>query len=153
MRHSILEVLLGGLVLVATVVLAISFYNANRDTAQKNYHLQAHFSKADGITAGAEVRLSGVKIGSVTDISLNQQNFLSVVKLKLDQQIKLPQNATASIASEGLLGKAFIRIEIPNAQNQPPFLADGDRITKTKDAVSIEDLLGRAIFLIGNIKE
>ncbi len=154
MRHNLFEILLGAFVLSTAIFIASYAFIYNSDKGINHYSLTAKFGRIDGIIPGAEVKLGGVKIGKVTKTYLDKQDFTSVLLLEIDGTVKLPKDSAASIASEGLLGKNFVRIEIPkSATSNNALLDDGGRIAKTTDPASLEDLLGRALFLIGGETE
>ncbi len=152
MRHNLFETLLGAFVLITAIFIGTYAFVYNNDTAKSYYSVTAKFGRIDGITQGAEVKLGGVKIGRVADTYLDTQDFTSVLLLEIDSAVRLPSSSEAGIASEGLLGKNFVRIEIPK-NTDASLLEDGSFIAKTNDPASLEDLLGRALFLIGGENE
>ena len=102
------------------------------------YHLTASFRSAEGVTVGSDVRLAGVKIGTVTDLSLNTESFRAEAELSLDRDVVLPDDTAALIASEGLLGGNFIEL-IPGGSMFN--FEDGQVIADTQGAVSLINLL------------
>jgi phospholipid/cholesterol/gamma-HCH transport system substrate-binding protein len=106
----------------------------------------ARFQRVDGIREGADVRLSGIKVGSVVAESLDPQTFEALVKLSIDPAIKLPKDTTAQIASAGLLGDKYMSL-VPGVEDDtiPP----GGQITRTEPGFTLESLLGQFIFSVG----
>ena len=95
-RRSIAEVLTGAVVLlVAAGFLAYAVAHSGR-TAASGYTLYAKFDHIDGLGVGADVRLAGVKVGSVTEERIDPQSFLAVVALTVRDDIKLPKDSAAS---------------------------------------------------------
>lgn len=105
------------------------------------YELTALFRSAEGIGIGTDVRLAGVRVGSVSGLELDPETFRAEVVLTIDPTIELPDDSTALIASEGLLGGSFVEIQ---PGGSPFVLASGDEITNTQSAVSLITLMMRA---------
>ena len=102
------------------------------------YPLTASFRSLEGVTVGTDVRLAGVKIGSVTGIELNPQTFRADTEFTIKQGIDLPDDSAVVISSEGLLGGNFVEI-LPGGS---PFnLEEGAEIEDTQSAVSLVGLL------------
>ena len=150
MRHrSIAEVLTGAVVLlVAAGFLGYAVAHSGRSAAS-GYTLFARFEHIDGLGVGADVRLAGVKIGSVNQARIDPQNFQAVVALSVRGDIKLPKDSAAIITSESLLGGKYVSLQ-PGGDET--LLQPGQTITITQSSVSIEELLGKFIFSIANVK-
>ena len=102
------------------------------------YALTASFRSLEGVTVGTDVRLAGVKIGSVTGIDLNPQTFRADTEFTIQNGIDLPDDSAVVISSEGLLGGNFVEI-LPGGS---PFnLETGAEIEDTQSAVSLVGLL------------
>ncbi|MCO6382901.1 outer membrane lipid asymmetry maintenance protein MlaD [Oceanicola sp. 502str15] len=107
-----------------------------------NYPLIASFRSAEGISVGTDVRLAGVKIGSVRELDLNAQTFRAEATFGIAEGIELPEDSSAAISSEGLLGGNFIEI-IPGGS---PFnLEAGGEIVDTQGAISLIGLLTKFV--------
>jgi phospholipid/cholesterol/gamma-HCH transport system substrate-binding protein len=143
MNHNMIETVLGGVVLVITAIF-LTFALSTASFKQTNgYTVNANFSKADGIAAGMDVRLSGVKIGSVSGMTLDQNTYLANITMTIQDNVKLPVDTVAKIASESILGGKYLTLE-PGAEEE--MLKDGDRIQYTQAAVNLEDMIGKFIF-------
>lgn len=143
--RSLAEILAGAVVLiVAAGFLAYAVTNSGRGSLSgAGQTLTARFDRIDGLAPGADVRIAGVKVGSVVDQRIDPQSFLAVLTLRIDAGLRLPTDSSAEIASEGLLGGRFVSI-VPGGADR--IIADGGQITITQSAVSLENLLGRFIF-------
>ena len=149
-RRNIAEVLTGAAVLlVAAGFLGYAVAHSGR-SASSGYPLQARFDHIDGLGVGADVRLAGVKVGSVTDETIDLRSFLAVVTLTVRNDIKLPKDSAAIITSESLLGGKYLSLQ-PGGDEA--MLQPGQSITITQSSVSIEDLLGKFIFSMTNIQK
>lgn len=146
MSDSPTQVLVGGAVLVVAVgFLVFAGQATGFGSSTSGYELTASFRSAEGITVGSDVRLAGVKIGSVTQMDLNPQTFRADTKISLLKGIDIPDDSAILVASEGLLGGNFV--ELSPGGSLTNFSA-GDEIEDTQGAVSLVSLLMK--FVSGN---
>lgn len=139
MSENATEVVIGGAVLaVALGFLVYAGQGSGVGSRAGTYELRAAFRSVEGITTGTDVRLAGVKIGSVTGLDLNPTSFFADARVAIRDGIVLPDDSTIVIASEGLLGGSFVEI-LPGGS--PDNLAPGDEIENTQGAVSVIALL------------
>ena len=144
MKRSIIETALGALVLfIAGAFLMFSYKTADVQEVS-GYEIFANFTGVGGLKPGDQVMISGVKIGSVLSIELNE-NYLARVKMSIDDSIELPEDTAATITSESLLGGKYMEL-IPGAEDF--YLADGDVISSTQAPQNLEQLLGQFIFSV-----
>ncbi len=143
MTRNSLETILGAIVLLTAALFIVFGYFESGLKPVDGYRLQARFNTADGLSSGSGVRIGGVEVGSVTSLSVSYETYRAVVDLQISPDLKLPVDTQAVIRSDGLFGKKFIKLK-PGEQLE--YLKHGDEITRTKDAVSLEDLLGQIIF-------
>ena len=133
----------------AVVALAIGFFAFAAKTAgvgggsASGYKVIAEFDNAEGIHVGTDVRLAGIKIGSVTGQSLNSENYMARVEMTLDPKISLADDTAAKITSEGLLGGKFIAMDPGGSETK---LAEGSVMNLTQGAVDIWSLISQAMF-------
>lgn len=141
--ENVAETLVGALVL-ATAIGFVVYTAQGTDVAVGGgeYEVSANFRKADGLTIGGDVRISGIKIGTVTSLSLDPQTYSAKVSFSIRDDIEIPTDSSARIATEGLLGGAFVSIE-PGANDE--MLGAGDSLTYTQGSIDILDLVGKAI--------
>jgi phospholipid/cholesterol/gamma-HCH transport system substrate-binding protein len=132
--------------LVAALFLAYAVLHSGRGASVSDgLVLRAKFDRIDGISNGADVRIAGVKVGSVTDTRIDPESFAAELTLRVDRSLKLPSDTSAEITSEGLLGGKYVSL-VPGGSDR--ILADNGRITETQGSVSLESLLGRFIFSV-----
>ena len=149
-RHSLAEVITGALVLVVAVIfLAFAVAHSGR-TVGSGYTLKANFAHIDGLAVGGDVRIAGVKVGSVTSAGIDPKTYQAVLGLTVRPDIQLPTDSSATIASGGLLGGGFVSLSPGGADT---VLKDGGAITITQSAVNLEDLLGKFIFNVGSLAD
>ena len=143
MKRSVVETVLGAVVLlVALVFLAFSYKTANVGAAS-GYRLSANFSGIGGLKIGDDVQVSGVKIGQVDRIELDPATFLARVTLDIDPSIKVSEDTAAIISSTSLLGGRYLQLE-PGGSEE--LLPDGGVIQYTQAPQNLEQLLGQFIF-------
>ncbi|MDE1145264.1 MAG: outer membrane lipid asymmetry maintenance protein MlaD [Azospirillaceae bacterium] len=143
MRSNVIETVLGAVVLVVAGFFLYFAYTTGNVRAVTGYPLQARFASTGGLTAGNDVRISGVKVGSVTKAYLDPKTYQAVIEMQIDSQVKLPTDSSAGIASESLLGGRYLNVQ-PGGDEE--MLKAGESIQYTQSAVNLEDLLGRFIF-------
>ena len=108
-RENFGEAIVGVLVVILAVWFVVFAWNRTGGGAKAgSIHVTAIFPNASGVTAGTDVRVAGLKIGSVTCLALDPQSYQVKVEMAIDPQTKLPADSSASITSEGLLGSTFI---------------------------------------------
>lgn len=143
MNHNAIETVLGAVVLVvAGVFLAFALRQADLRKVE-GYSVSANFSKIDGIAAGIDVRISGVKIGSIQKTELDPKTFLAKVTMSISPDIKLPIDTVAKVSSEGLLGGKYMALE-PGAEDET--IKDGGQIQYTQASLNLEEMIGKFIF-------
>lgn len=144
MGRNLIETIMGGVVLlVAGFFLAFAYSRADLDTVQ-GYDVKASFSSVGGLETGGDVKINGIKVGTITEQTLDPQTFNAVVSMSIDSTLKLPSDTVASIASEGLLGSKYVRLQ-PGRSREA--VAAGGSLSRTKDFKSIEEMVGDLIFL------
>lgn len=141
-----IEILVGVfmlLALVAFLVLAIKISNLGSVSSGETYSVTAHFDNVGGLRQRAQVTLSGVRVGRVSEIRYDQKTFRAVVTLRIQSDIDfLPVDTQASIYTAGLLGEQYISLE-PGAEDE--LLTDGSNIDITQSAIVLEEIIGKVL--------
>lgn len=147
-RRNPTELVAGAAVLVvAAGFLGYALANTGRGHID-GYTLRAKFQRIDGLAVGADVRLAGVKVGSVNATSIDPRTYQAVVSFSVEPSIRLPADSSAQITSDGLLGGKYMSLT-PGGDDK--MLADGGTVTITQSAASLEDLLGKFIFNVSDL--
>jgi phospholipid/cholesterol/gamma-HCH transport system substrate-binding protein len=145
MGKSLLETVMGAVVLLV----ALGFLFTAIKTAQiervEGYTVEAAFLKIGGLQKGSDVRMNGIKIGTVQESKLDPVTYDAVIAMTIRSDLKLPADTVASIVSGGLIGGKYVRLE-PGA-DRDNYVSAGGRIENTKDFKSLEDQVGEIIFL------
>lgn len=139
MAQNRLEVLVGAVVLAAAAAFFVyAGQNSGIGGTSGTYPLKASFRSVQGISAGSDVKLAGVKVGTITSMTLNPTTYFADIVVDIDKNILLPTDSAILISSEGLLGGNFVEL-VPGGM--PDNLAPGDEIEDTQGAVSLVQLL------------
>ncbi len=149
-RRSVAELAAGAAVLLVTAgFVAYAASNTGRGVSS-GIRLSAKFDNVGSVGSGADVRMAGVKVGSVVATDIDPQSYQAVVHFTLQPDIKLSDDSSAAISTGGLLGGGFMSLS-PGGSDK--MLGDGGVITITQSATNLEDLLGKFIFNVGSLAD
>lgn len=144
MKDNMVETAIGAaVILIAAIFFAFAYTSSGAGKNQGGYHVTAEFDNVEGINVGSDVRMAGIKVGTVTASKLNPENWQAVLTLSIAPDVKLADDTTAKITAEGLLGSKFVALD---AGGSDIILADGGAITYTQGAVDIWKLISEAMF-------
>jgi phospholipid/cholesterol/gamma-HCH transport system substrate-binding protein len=107
------------------------------------YVLKARFGKVTGLRVGNAVSMLGLEIGKVSSFSIDQEEQVAIVEMKVNKDIKVYDDAIASIKTEGLIGDKFVEIDVGGGGDE---LKSGDIITETESPVDIGELISKYAF-------
>ncbi len=142
------EMLAGAVVLaVALGFLGYAVANTGRSSGGGNT-LHAMFDRIDGLSNGSDVRLAGVKVGSVLNAVIDPKTFQARVDFSLSPAVHLPRDSSAEVTSDGLLGGKYLSL-VPGGDEAT--IPNGGTVTITQSSVSLEQLLGKFIFSVGDL--
>lgn len=150
MKSNTFEALIGALVVIFTLVFLFYGFSSMRLNKDNNYNIYAVFNRIDGIKIGSDVRLSGIKIGSVSSQKLDNITYEARVSMAINSNISIPDDSSAKITTDGLLGSNYISIE-PGGNDI--YLEDGEGIMFTQGSIDLIGLVGEAIFSVEGDKE
>lgn len=139
MREDAVEIVVGGVVLAAAIGFGIHLVqNAGLAARAATYPLEASFRSLEGVDVGTDLRLAGVKIGEVSEVTLNPETFRADTVIAVQRGVGIPDDSAIVVSSEGLLGGSFVEI---HPGGSPEVFAPGARITDTQGSVSLISLL------------
>lgn len=142
-KENVIEALVGLLVVVVAVwFVAFAYDRTAAGGAGSGYVVTARFPNATGVSVGTDVRVSGIKIGTVTSQRLDPKTFQAVLQLRVADDVKFPTDSSAAITSEGILGGSYIALT-PGGDTQ--MLKPGDEISDTQGAQDLMALMGQFI--------
>lgn len=143
MSENRTELLVGALVVVVAVgFLTYATRSVDAMQASRGYELTASFRSAEGVGVGTDVRLAGVKVGTISGLHLNQDTFRADAVLTVREGVEVPDDSSVIIASEGLLGGNFVEIQ---PGGSPFNFEPGAEIANTQGAISLIELLSKFV--------
>ena len=143
MRYSYVEILMGAVVLMTAIFFLVLGMQSIDKNQKDGYNLLLLFGSSAGLKNGDDVKISGINVGKITKLDLDLTDYNARIQIKLNNDIKLPDDSQARITSSSLLGGNFLDL-IPGSSET--FLKPDEIIYDTTDAVSFTDLLGKVVF-------
>lgn len=145
-QNNLAEVLTGVAVVLAIVTLvAFGYLREGPNAAADGYEIQAKLAKVDGLGVGTDVRISGIKVGNISALTLDPMNYMVTVHMAIRSDVKIPTDSSLILTQSGVLGSQYISIQ-PGGDDK--VLAAGEAITNTQSANS-NDLMSLAGRFIG----
>ncbi len=145
MNKKPVETIMGIVVIFVAAFFLYFAYQVSDLQVVKGYDINARFLKVGGLNVGSDVRINGIKVGTVIAQNLDPEDYVADVELSISSNIQLPKDSVVSIVSDGLVGNKFIKIE-PGKSKE--FLQNGDTVANTKDFKTLEDMVGEIIFMV-----
>ena len=145
MNKKPVETIMGIVVIFVAAFFLYFAYKVSDLQVVKGYDINARFLKVGGLNVGSDVRINGIKVGTVIAQNLDPEDYVADVKLSISSNIQLPKDSVVSVVSDGLVGNKFIKIE-PGKSKE--FLQNGDTVANTKDFKTLEDMVGEIIFMV-----
>jgi phospholipid/cholesterol/gamma-HCH transport system substrate-binding protein len=136
------EILVGTLVLIVFGLFIVYAFAGTGIAAKEGYEVTAEFGQVDGLTVGSQVTVAGLPVGQVTKLDLDPDGMRPIVTMVVDPSIKLPTDSSARVATDGLLGPKFIKID-PGGDEE--IIPPGGHIEYVQDAVIVERLLQKIV--------
>jgi phospholipid/cholesterol/gamma-HCH transport system substrate-binding protein len=145
MKRSSLELSVGSFVAIGVLSVVYLAVNLGDIGLASNdfYRLDARFVSSSGLIEGAFIEVGGVRVGTVQKISVDYESYESIVEMALQRQIKLQDDAIASIRTSGIIGDRFVKISPGGSEI---FLQPGDEIIETESSINLEELISKYIF-------
>ena len=142
LRDSLIEALVGLLVVLLAVWFVVFAWQRTGGDIGNSIRVKALFPAANGVSVGTDVRIAGLKVGSVAGQRLDPETYQAEVILALDEDVKIPSDSSAAITMEGLLGGTYIAL-LPGGSPTP--LKDGDMVFDTQGSMDMMSLVGSLI--------
>jgi phospholipid/cholesterol/gamma-HCH transport system substrate-binding protein len=140
-QNNVSETLVGlAVVILALVIGAFVYFARHGEAGMSGYELNARLPKVDGLGVGTEVRLSGIKVGTVTDLELDPRNYLVTVHMNIDSDVKVPADSSILVTSPTLLGSSYLSI---NPGGDDKMLKPGGYFENVQGAIDLMNLIGR----------
>lgn len=143
MKHSLIETALGAVVIAAALVFLVFSYSVADVSDVDGYELRADFTATGGLKPGDDVEISGVKVGSVERVALDDETYRAQVFFTIKPHVQVPEDTAAVISSVSLLGGRYLALE-PGGSDV--MLKPGSVVEMTQAPQNLEQLLGKFIF-------
>jgi phospholipid/cholesterol/gamma-HCH transport system substrate-binding protein len=138
-QNSAAEVLIGLCVVVLAVVFLTFMYMRAGSGSASGYDIQAQLPKVDGLGIGTDVRISGIKVGTVSSLALNPKNYLVLVTMDINKGVEIPTDSSLQVTSSGILGGQYISIQ-PGGDDK--LLASGGMIENAQGSADLMSMIG-----------
>ena len=149
MKSNTFEAIVGAFVIIISIVFLFFGFSTMKIQNSDSYNVSALFNRIDGIKIGSDIRMSGIKIGTVVSQELDNSSFEAKVLMSIDSKILIPDDSSAKITSDGLLGGNYISIE-PGGSDI--YLLNNEEIFFTQGSVDLIGLVGEALFSVEDEK-
>ena len=148
MKYNFIETFIGfAVIAVAVLFFTFAYKIGYPHEANKFYGVKARFENVEGVGSGSDVMLGGIKVGSVTKVSIDNDDFKAVLDLNLNKDIKLPKDSRFAVSTSGLLGGKYISV-VPGGDEDN--LKAGDVIKNTQSSINLEELIGKLMYSMTN---
>lgn len=151
MKRNVIETIMGAVVIIiAAGFLYTTAKTRNMSNVSDGYTVSALFDNVSGITSGSDVRMGGVKVGTVDNIELDTTSYRAKMGMTLQKSVPIPSDSSASIIGDGLLGGKFVSLEAGGSEEM---VAEGGSLEFTQSSVSLEQLIGKFVFSGGGVDD
>ena len=139
-----IEFTLGLLILIISIF-SIFYYSSKINIFNKveTFQINSSFFDIGNLKIGNDVKIKGVKVGEVSNISLDKENYMALITSSLDESIVIPNDSVFKISNNGFIGSSYIEIDIGNSE---VLFKNNDHTINNVDAVSLEDIVNNFIF-------
>ena len=144
MKERVIETVVGFIVICVAIFSFMFFYKIS-DSGEdgEGYFLNAYFQNIEGVAEGNDVKLSGIKIGYIDNVTLENSTYFAVARLKIKKGIDIPSDSRAIVSTSGLLGGKYIRINPGSADDN---LKENGKFKFTQSSINIEDLISKLMY-------
>ena len=139
-----IEFALGLLILIISVIFFF-YYTSKINFFNKvdSFQINSSFFEIGNTSIGNDVKINGVRVGEVSNIKLDQENYMAVITSSIEKRIKIPDDSVFKISNNGFIGSSYIEIQLGNSKE---LLNNNDYSINNIDAVSLEEIINNFIF-------
>lgn len=142
MQNNAFETLVGAVVIAVAGAFLFFAYNATNAGGLSGYEIKAKLGRVDGLAIGTDVRLSGIKIGTIAELELDPKTYQADMTMRIRDDVRLPDDSSLLVTTSGILGNPYVSIT-PGGSDY--MLKPGGEITNTQGSVDVMSLVGRFI--------
>jgi phospholipid/cholesterol/gamma-HCH transport system substrate-binding protein len=139
-QNNVAETLIGAVVIAVAVGFLAFAYLRTGSGSLSGYEVNARLPKADGLSVGTDVRLAGIKIGTVTDLTLDPKTYLVTVHMSIRNDVKLPVDSSVLVTQAGFLGGQYLSIT-PGGEDK--MMAPGAFFENAQGSIDVMGLVNR----------
>tara|TARA_B100000282_G_C31527273_1_gene396709 strand:+ start:251 stop:691 length:441 start_codon:yes stop_codon:yes gene_type:complete len=139
-----IEFVLGLIILIVSVI-CIFYYSSklNLFNNVEKFKINSSFFDIGNLNIGNEVKINGVKVGEISSISLDQENYMAIITSSIEESIKIPNDSIFKISNNGFIGSPYLEIELGISGE---LFKNNDYTTNNVDAISLEEIINNFIF-------
>ncbi|GHU26789.1 hypothetical protein FACS1894152_2140 [Bacilli bacterium] len=140
LKRNYLETIIGLLTIASSIFFVMSAMKiTDKRVGQKHYRTFANFSNIEGIGLGTKIKIGGIDVGSVFDMTLND-DYSVLVTMDIKMGVNIPTDSILKISTSGIIGGKYLRVDVGGDGN---FLGNGDKFEFTESAMDLEDMVIR----------
>lgn len=143
MQNNTVETLIGAIVVVVAAIFVVYTLRTTDTGGVSGYDVQAVFASADGVNPGTDVRLHGIKIGTVSGLELDPKSYQAIVHISIRNGVQVPDDSSIRVTSSGLLGSSYLSVQPGGSAKM---LTQGGKILDTQGSIDLMSLIGRALY-------
>ncbi len=139
-----IEFVLGLIILIVSVI-CIFYYSSklNFFNNVEKFKINSSFFDIGNLNIGNEVKINGVKVGEISSISLDQENYMAIITSSIEESINIPNDSIFKISNNGFIGSPYLEIELGISEE---LYKNNDYTTNNVDAISLEEIINNFIF-------
>ena len=141
-RGNVSETLIGAIVVAVAIGFIIFAYMRTGTGSLSGYELLARLPQVDGLGVGTDVRLAGIKIGSISDLTLDPKTYMATVHMSIREDIKIPTDSSLKVTSAGILGSSYLAI---TPGGDEAVMKPGASFANAQGSIDVMGLVGRFI--------
>jgi phospholipid/cholesterol/gamma-HCH transport system substrate-binding protein len=142
MGNNTVETIMGAIVVAVAAAFLYFAYTSTSAGSLGGYEVTAKMPRVDGLATGTDVRLSGIKIGAVSELTLDPKTYLVTLHMNIRNDIQIPDDSSLMVTSSGLLGGSYLSISPGGSDTM---LKPGGQIANVQGSVDLMGLVGRFI--------
>ena len=144
MKKINLEFSIGLVILIISIICVVYYsYKLNLFNKIETLQINSSFFDIGNTSIGNDVKINGVKVGEISKINLDQENYMAIITSSVEKSLKIPDDSVFKISNNGFIGSSYIEIQLGNSDK---VLKNNDYSVNNIDALSLEEVINNFIF-------
>ncbi len=144
MKKINLEFSIGLVILIISIICVVYYsYKLNLFNKIETLQINSSFFDIGNTSIGNDVKINGVKVGEISKINLDQENYMAIITSSVEKSLKIPDDSVFKISNNGFIGSSYIEIQLGNSEK---VLKNNDYSVNNIDALSLEEVINNFIF-------